>query len=313
MNPNNKHAPPVNHLNKNSTHSSIPGIKRNELGYFEATHKPEAAELRKYYAENYFQTGQGNYKVKYGQEELQYIQTKLKQRSAAVRTAGLTTTGSMLDVGCGEGFALSHFSNQGWQVEGLDYSIAGIEAINPSFTSFVSIGDVMSLLEQRIQDGSKYDLVWLSNVLEHSLDPPALLTSLRRIVASTGCLVVTVPNDFSQLQTQLLAKGMIQDAFWINLPDHLAYFDRDSIRRVSEATGWDCAYLLADFPIDWYLLNQASNYVRDRRLGSTAHSARIMLENLLATEPIDKINAFYAAMAELGQGRQITAYLRPKI
>ena len=35
----------------------------------------------------------------------------------------------MIDVGCGEGFAINHFHSNGYLVKGLDFSEAGVKII----------------------------------------------------------------------------------------------------------------------------------------------------------------------------------------
>ncbi len=286
-------------------------MRRHPLGYLEAIHKPDLATLQSYYSDRYFQTSKGNYRQTYSQEEYAYIQAKLEQRAAAVRSIFPNLKGRMLDVGCGEGFALAYFSGQGWEVSGIDYSASGVLAMNPNQAHVVETGDVISLLQHRIAHQELSQLVWLSNVLEHVADPPVLLASIRQLISDDGCLVVTVPNDFSLLQNELLSKGVVDDAFWISIPDHLAYFNRDSLYAIANATGWTVKLMLADFPIDWFLAHPRANYVHDRVQGSAAHTARVMLENLIATQPVERVNAFYSAMAQVGLGRQITAYLQP--
>lgn len=286
-------------------------MRRHPLGYLEPLEKPTADELRDYYAERYFQQGKGNYRASYPPEELRYIEAKLRQKRQRLEDLRGPTPGRLLDVGCGEGFALAHFQRAGWQVEGLDYSEAGVSAMNPSCRSCVTVGDVNVLLEERLQSPVRYDAVWLTNVLEHVVDPPALLRRLRALLVPGGLAVVTVPNDFSALQQHLLDAGVVAQPYWIALPDHLAYFDRASLVATSEATGWRCLDVLAEFPIDWFLLHVGSNYVRDRSLGGDAHRARITLENLLDQQPTAALNAFYSAMASVGMGRDLTAFLSP--
>jgi hypothetical protein len=46
-------------------------------------------------------------------------------------------------------------------------------------------------------------------------------------------------------------------------------------------------------------------------LGGEAHLARIALENLLDQQPTGELRAFYKAMADVGMGQDITAYLTP--
>ena len=92
--------------------------------------------------------------------------------------------------------------------------------------------------------------------------------------------------------------------------DHLAYFDKDSLVATCEVSGFSCN-CFADFPIEWYLLHKGSNYILDRSLGSEAHKARIQIENLLDQLPYSKLKNFYSALADVGMGRDITAYLSP--
>lgn len=288
-------------------------VQRHPLGYLEAANKPDPDALRAYYAERYYQSEQGNYRASYSDLELRYIDNKVHQKAEMVRELcpSLPPGGRMLDVGCGEGFALAYFRKRGWQVGGLDYSAAGMSAMNPSCLDALQTGDLMSLLKARIDAGERYHLVWLTNVLEHVPDPPSLLHQLRRLIGENGVLVVTVPNDFSALQNHLIDHHFIDQPFWIALPDHLAYFDRESLMSVARASGWSCAAMLADFPIDWFLLHSGSNYVRDRSCGPEAHRARMECENLLGMQPVDKVNRFYSAMADVGMGRDITAFLVP--
>ena len=120
-----------------------------------------------------------NYRASYSNDELKYIEAKIRQRRLQLELFRGSAPGTLLDVGCGEGFALSHFYRSGWQVEGLDYSIAGVQAMNPDCQKFVTNGDVNSLIEDRMQSSMQYDVVLLTNVLEHVIDPPGLLHGIR--------------------------------------------------------------------------------------------------------------------------------------
>jgi 2-polyprenyl-3-methyl-5-hydroxy-6-metoxy-1,4-benzoquinol methylase len=68
--------------------------------------KPRADDLRKYYASTYYQEAQGAYSFQYTNEEKNWISAKLEQRHAVLRKI-CPEAGSLLDVGCGEGFALA--------------------------------------------------------------------------------------------------------------------------------------------------------------------------------------------------------------
>jgi 2-polyprenyl-3-methyl-5-hydroxy-6-metoxy-1,4-benzoquinol methylase len=290
--------------------TAFQNLRRHALGFWEVVDKPAAARLREYYANKYYQEPKGGYASSYTPAELRYLRSKIQQRAAVVSRFA-PRSGSLLDVGCGEGFTLAYFRELGWDVKGLDYSSVGLKTNNPSCANALIVGDVFDLLQAEADSGHCYDVIWLQNVLEHVLEPVELLASLRGLVAANGVLVVAVPNDFSALQLNALNQELIESPFWVALPDHLSYFSRDSLLNLGVATGWSCEEVLADFPVDWFLYHDRSNYVRDGSAGKGAHRARVDLENLIATAPLDDVVAFYAALARVGMGRNLTAFYRP--
>ncbi len=287
-------------------------LVRQPSGFWQVRDIPTEEELSAYYAERYYQQEKSNYRVSYPVAELDWMRIKLSQKQAAVTSLIGKKSGSMMDVGCGEGFAMAYFRNEGWTVSGMDYSDEGLMRMNPELMPFLQTGDVFQLLDESIISGKTYDLVWLGNVLEHVTDPIGLLTSLKKLVSEDGILVVTVPNDGTRLHEFLYESARIPERFWIAIPDHISYFDAVSLRQTAELCGWSCERIIADFPIDWFLTHPGSNYVADRSQGGAAHQARIELDRLMGENNPDLVNAFYESMAAIGMGRQITAYLRPK-
>lgn len=288
-----------------------PRLRRHPLGYLEVAEPPTSDELTKYYARTYYQSERGNYRHTYPPQELLVKLLRIEQRAAqALALRNSKESGCLLDVGCGEGFVLAAFRSMGWEVSGIDFSVAGVQGSNPQVAESVEQGDVFALLERRIAAGDLYDLVWLGNVLEHVLDPVTLLRSLQRLVSDDGVLVVTVPNDGNPYHERLLADGLITSRWWVAIPDHISYFTAESLQSIAQETGWECASILADFPIDIFLAHPGSNYVEDPGLGPDAHKARLRLEELIGKAGSDAANRLYAALADVGLGRNITGFLR---
>jgi 2-polyprenyl-3-methyl-5-hydroxy-6-metoxy-1,4-benzoquinol methylase len=290
-------------------------LKRHPLGYWEIANKPTSQELQRYYADKYYQEGKGSYELVYTKDELSYFQAKFEQRSVILdrylsQSSG--GRGTLLDVGCGEGYALAFFRKLGWSVKGLDFSSAGVESKNPECVDVLVTGDIFALLKAEIAAGKVYNVVWLQNVLEHVIDPLDLLKSLRTLISPGGLAVITVPNDCSITQCGALGNQHIDSAFWVAPPDHLTYFDHNSLSNIVNETGWECVEMLGDFPVDWFLFHPGSNYVRDRSVGKAAHKARVQIENLIHKQPIEDVLRFWSATAKVGLGRDITAFLRPK-
>ena len=119
------------------------------MGFRTVEPKPTASELKAFYRDGYFQAGA--YSAEYTREELDHKLLPFQEASAIVdaRSVGGPTR-RMLDVGCGEGFSLKHFSDLGWRVSGLDFTSEGVERRNPDLRDEVQFGDLYELLDQRI-------------------------------------------------------------------------------------------------------------------------------------------------------------------
>jgi len=296
------------------------GLVRTRFGNFEASLKPTREELEKYYRDNYYQVGNGSYLLHYDEEELAYILGQVRLRDHLIQSRGWLAKGpkSLLDVGCGEGHTLKYFSDLGWTVQGLDFSQDGCQRNNPDCCQWLTQGDVFENINHLIINKASYDMVMLDNVLEHVLDPLGLLQGLHALVKPGGVLVIEVPNDFSIVQMAALNRGWIDRAFWVDMPQHLSFFDAKSLRSICTEAGWAFGELISDFPIDWYLANPNSNYIapglsgagKGSQLGKGAHRARIALDNLMRETDPDGLIELYAAMARMGVGRTLVGFFR---
>lgn len=283
----------------------------NKYGYLEIEEKPTPQELEKYYADIYFQTSQGAYEAIYSEEELTFFNNSNQLKSEVIAdffNGEVKTQLKLLDVGCGEGFTMNYFFKQGWKVTGIDYSFDGVRRQNPEMESFVLQGDIYLRIQELIEKKEQYDVICILNVLEHVIDPVLILQQLQELVASGGLLIILVPNDFSELQKSLLADKKISRSFWVKTPDHLNYFSKDSLIALCEDQEFKFHKCLSDFPIDYFLANPDSNYIEDGTKGKNCHQARMWLDNLHCSISIPKTIELYEAFANLGSGRQLTAY-----
>ena len=287
-------------------------ITQTQYGYFTIANKPSIQELEEYYASVYYQGAAGGYEQDYTDEEITYFKNKIAQKYHVIKSTLLRSNDtSFLDVGCGEGWTLSFFKAKGWNVTGIDYSTFGCEKFNPDCLSHLIAGNLYENLVKLAANGSVYDVIWLDNVLEHVLDPEDLVSMLKKLIKPCGVLVVEVPNDFSLIQKYALDKGYVDHEFWIVPPDHISYFNKKGLKNLFESHGWSSKKFLADFPIDWQLLNPDSNYIKDRSKGKNCHRQRIELDNIIAGLDITEAVAFYESLANLGLGRQITGFFSP--
>ena len=286
-------------------------LKKHKLGYYEVKDKPSDKELNDYYSRKYYQEETGNYRKSYPTDEISHLRERVAQREFVINKIVKKENGKLLDVGCGEGIELQFFHEKGWDVEGIDFSLSGMENINPKMLEYSEKGNIYTLLDRKIKNQNKYDVIWLKNVLEHITDPIKLLKDLRKLINKKGCLVLTIPNDASDLQEHCFENKLIKERFWITLPDHLSYFNYDSIKNIGQYTGYKCKEILGDFPVDLFLLHSGSNYVEDKSLGPEAHNARIQMSLLLSKNNIEDNVNFYSALAKVGLGRDLAVFFTP--
>jgi hypothetical protein len=153
----------------------------------------------------------------------------------------------------------------------------------------------------------------MDNILEHVINPLKLLCSVRHIAKENSILVIDVPNDFSPVQIELLEKKFIAKPYWIKIPDHISYFNKDGLINLCKEAGWIIRKMISDYPIDFTLFNKNTNYYENKIAGKECHRARILIENLLSSISIEKTNRFYELLADLGFGRSIIGFFIPNI
>lgn len=287
-------------------------LKQNSFGFFELAEKPSVEELNNYYQNKYYQQSCGSYEKEYSNEELQYIQNKLEQKYDVLSSHKTHSVEErlFLDVGAGEGWALSFFKTKGWSCTGLDYSRFGCQTHNPDCLPDLIAGDIYESIDSLMEQKRRFDVILLDNVLEHVREPLALLEKLHTLMRPEGLLIIEVPNDCSVLQQYLLEQGYISTPFWIVVPDHISYFNHQGLAALGQAAGWKLKDMLGDFPIDFNLLNSATNYVENKTTGKSCHQVRVAVENLLHGISPKETNNFYRQLAKLGMGRQIIGFFQ---
>lgn len=286
---------------------------QTKAGYHRLKTVPKEDELRKYYAEYYYQEGRGSYDLKYTTAELQYTRFRQQAIEIVLQMEGveLSPDITMLDVGCGEGWTVAYFTDKGCKITGVDYSAFGFRKFHPELLDRFVEADVDEYVRSQAQSASQsIDVIFLNNVIEHVRQPKQLMLDLKAIVRLNGKVVVTYPNDFSPFQRFLTREGHITEPVWVAPPDHISYFNAESFQDMSQALGYDTLLTLGDFPIELYLANPHSNYVTDRARGKAAHRARVGIMNHLCSLDSKKAVNLMRAMGDIGFGRNLTTVLR---
>ena len=153
----------------------------------------------------------------------QFLINKAKRRMKVIQR--FKSSGRLLDIGCGTG-ELIYVANQlGYQAEGLEYSQSLAEYVRAKYLTSVHCGDVRNLNLTH-----KYDIVIMSHVLEHTIDPLATLQDISKFINSDGILYVAVPN-IDCWESRFAGWGSYE-------PYHLWYFNPANLSRLLEKTGY---------------------------------------------------------------------------
>jgi hypothetical protein len=134
-----------------------------------------------------------------------------------------------------------------------------------------------------------------------------LLEKIHNLLLPEGLLRIVVPNDSSELQEFLQLQGSL-NYDWVHAPDHISYFNFDNLPIVLEATGFKLVKMLGDFPIELFLTNEHSNYLKDRSKGKAAHASRVVISKLIYQRVAEKYIKWSEGLAAARIGRTIKGY-----
>jgi SAM-dependent methyltransferase len=148
--------------------------------------------------------------------------------------------GRLLDVGCNEGRSLTFYRNKGFYAEGLELNrVAAKSARSRGFVVYEGMLD-------SFEPNSLYNVVVLSNVLEHSLNPAAMLEDVSRILTHGGLVRISCPNSRSWLRR-------LFKTYWINwhVPFHIFHFSAVTLREALEKRGFAIKSMHDETPALW--------------------------------------------------------------
>jgi len=157
--------------------------------------------------------------------------------------------GRLLDVGCGRGHVAAYFADRGFRVLGLETApSAAAEARRLGIE--VELAD----LERDEPPAGPFDVILALEVLEHLRDPVTVLKRLFPLLAPSGALVISLPNEFHLANRLAILFG--SEPFGGHDDPHLYHFGWKSVKRFVEAAGGkvEAAAGASLVPPSWKLL-----------------------------------------------------------
>ncbi|HEY5993148.1 MAG TPA: class I SAM-dependent methyltransferase [Gallionellaceae bacterium] len=211
-------------------------------GLLQTAPLPTQAELNGLY-ERYYNFG-GEKNTRYTRLRARFVNSPLYRAWVAVdgdiSFQWKSGQGKLLDVGCNEGRGLEFFRANGYAAEGLELNSRAAEVARGK--GFAVYGSTLEGFETT----SKYDVVVLSNVLEHSLNPGAMLEHIHRLLNPHGQVWVSCPNSRSWLRS-------VFGRYWINwhVPFHIVHFSPKTLGEMLAKAGFEVTSMRQETPALW--------------------------------------------------------------
>jgi methionine biosynthesis protein MetW len=190
---------------------------------------------------------QREYEAAYASTESEYGMPDRKIADGALRDKRI------LSIGCGTGNDLWHLTTEN-EVLGLDYAQSAPEVARRHNVQILEC-DLNCEQILPFADNS-FDIIVLKDILEHLLDPLAVLKEVRRVMNENGYAVISVPNHFYWLQRlrYLLGGNLIVPVHRSRYDEwdymHIRFFTYSGFCRFLKAADlessrwfWDFGYL----------------------------------------------------------------------
>ena len=135
--------------------------------------------------------------------------------------------GSLLDVGCGEGSFLWLMRELGWTVRGVELDPRAAAVARARGLEITE-----SSIEQASLPSDAFDVITMSHVIEHVLDPVSVLAAVRRALRPGGMLYLFTPNGESW------GHAMFGEAWYpLEPPRHFHIFSAGNLVACAERAG----------------------------------------------------------------------------
>ena len=203
-------------------------VKCSECGLVSTLPMPSLEEIKEYYER---QSQGGNYAKFTGDVELQKRNIFKNYLRKFEESSGQKLAGkSILDLGCFNGVSMSAMVEFGADPYGIELQGEAAREANQKFPGKVIQGDASDISKF----GKQFDIITMSDVIEHLVDPFKVLSDIRGALNPGGYLMMTTPNTNS-FMAKLLGK------IWPSYTPihHLFLFNEKNLAQILSDKGFE--------------------------------------------------------------------------
>ncbi|SCA63964.1 Uncharacterized protein SCG7086_BK_00090 [Chlamydiales bacterium SCGC AG-110-P3] len=207
--------------------------------------------------------------------------------------------GRVLDVGCGDGGLLHRLQQLGWKGVGYELDEGGAKTARDRYGLTVYEGDTAEVGKNE----ELFDLVTMSHVIEHLIDPVEDLRAWSQLLKPGGRLLVATPN-YDSLGRRWFSRA------WLALdpPRHIHIFNRKNLARCAEKAGLEVDFVRtsgASAKSIW----RSSSLIRTEKNVTDERRARPPAYAKFGSRPFALLDQL---LAPLGYGEELIAVFRKR-
>ena len=262
-------------------------IDCTQCGFAHINPIPTPEELQKLYNEDYYASEKPLY-IKRHREDLDWWEIHYGLRYDYLESVLPEGRRRLLDIGTGPGFFALHGQKRGWEVKAIEPSRQAAAHVRG-----MGIDVYEGIFEEAIlPDLGMFDVVHMSNVLEHIPNPIDFVNWCHQLLRPGGILCIETPNDYSPFQ-EALRDGCGVAPWWAVPEHHINYFNFNSLNHLLSQHGFDVVHAEASFPMEMFLL-MGKNYLGNDSVGRACHALRKSFEkNLVKADKKDLLAQLY--------------------
>ena len=205
--------------------------KCNECSLTFLNFDPDDEFFSNYYAEDFFNDPGIKHAYSDYEKEAESLKNSFKFRVDIL--SKYNSGGNLLDVGCATG-AFMEVASSRWEVYGVDVSEYAVEqAKKKNLKAFAGVIKDSPYINQI------FDVVTLWDTIEHVSDPLETLQQLSEMTKQ-GSVVALTTGDVGSTVAKISGK------YWhlYNIPQHLSYFDKNTITRIFNESGFEVVEII---------------------------------------------------------------------
>tara|TARA_B100001540_G_scaffold247448_1_gene222857 strand:- start:811 stop:1641 length:831 start_codon:yes stop_codon:yes gene_type:complete len=131
---------------------------------------------------------------------------------------------TILEIGVGAGQSIYWFEKKGFDVTGIEPDKRNVSMIN----KILKKGKVIESSVEDFSSEKNFDVIWMSHVLEHLIEPDQFLKNIKMNMKENGIFFIEVPN----CEHKPTLKSSIEEN------PHLFHFTKNALIRMVENIGY---------------------------------------------------------------------------